>query len=105
MDDLGRVIYGGVFLVLDIVFFFVAFSSPRIKPFALRICMAYFCIADLIFNTLHIAQGLGYDWATPELRDRVLSWVIVPHIVVGLFMWVTLTRSRKQRDAKHAYDS
>jgi hypothetical protein len=102
MDDFGRMIYGGAFFVLDIVLLFVAFSSPRIRPFSLRICMAYFCIVDVIFNTLHIAQGLGYEWATPELRHVLLTWVIVPQLAVGLFAWMTLARSREQNDTKDA---
>jgi hypothetical protein len=100
MDDLGQAIYGGAFFVVDIIVLYAAFSSPRIKPFSLRACLVYFCIVDLAFNTVHIAQGLGYEWATPELRYRMLTWVIVPQLVVGLFAWITLGRSSKKSDIK-----
>jgi hypothetical protein len=99
--DLGHIIYGAAFAVVDIALL-ASFSSPRVKPFSLRLCFAYFCLIDLVFNTLHVAQGLRYEWATAELRHRVFLWVIIPHVVIGLLAWVIMARTRRQDGAKDA---
>jgi hypothetical protein len=98
--DLGHLINGGAIAVLDIILLAFIFTSRRVWLISLRVCFAYFCIIDLVFNTLHVAQGLGYEWATAELRHRVLAWVIIPHIVFGIFACVILARMRNQSSGK-----
>jgi hypothetical protein len=96
VNDLGHMIYGGFFAVFDMVVFFCAVSSSRVKAFSIRLCFAYYCIVDLIFNILHLAQGLGCKWATTGLRVKALAVFIIPNII--LVVWVILKLKKQDRD-------
>jgi hypothetical protein len=100
--DLGYIIYGGGFAVIDIVGLLAAFSSPRLAPFSMRLYLAYFCIVDSVFNTVYVAHGIGCEWATTELRHKILACVIIPNIIVGLLAWITNAQGKRRLGEKES---
>jgi hypothetical protein len=95
MDASSSIIFGG-FLGLNVALLFCAVFFARKRPFFLRMGLAYCCIVDFILNIFYLARGLGHEWVTTKLREKVLAWFIIPSLASMVVAWRSSERRKRQ---------
>lgn len=58
-----------------------------VATLTMRLLALTFGVAFMVFGVLHLAEGFGVSWATPQLRSRLYLWFAIPCLSAWLVAW------------------
>ncbi len=81
-----KIIFGLIGAALAIAVLVGAVRDRR-QPLTIRLFHGVCALCFIVSGVGFVAQGAGAPWATDTLVGRVLSWLLIPFIVLSIILF------------------
>jgi hypothetical protein len=94
--SISNILFGAFAGLCGVAALMAGLFRRDIADITLRLLSLTFGVTFVVYGILHLAEGVGASWATPQLRSRLYLWFVIPCLSAWLVAWF-MGRLRRKR--------